>query len=238
VVFRAAARELKELGRGGKPFFASVVSISNHWPFRTQEPEFDIAGQATPAERIRNTMHYTDAVLREFFAAIEDEEWFKRTIVVIAGDHGFNAGEHGLAAGKQDLYRESIWVPLILAGPHPRLPRGSHEAPASLLDIAPTLADLIGLREANPWQGHSLLAVRGDRSLAFTVRDATVWEAPDWTAVRDPETGAARLYSTRGDWLQRRDLAAQNPGRAEALLDRAARAQALHDYLLRRDRLQ
>ncbi len=238
VVFEDAAKELKRLGRSGKPFFATVVSISNHWPFRTLEPEFDIAGQATPAERIRNTMHYTDAMLREFFAAIEKEEWYKRTLVVIAGDHGFNAGEHGIAAGRQDLYRESIWVPLIIAGPHPRLPRGKHETPATLLDIAPTLADLLGIVEPNPWEGHSLLAVNGNFTLGFTMRDATVWQDPAWTAVRDPESGAGRLFSTGADWLQQHDLSAQFPGRSEALLGRAAMGQRLHDYLLRQDRLK
>lgn len=238
VLFREAARELKQLGRTGEPFFATVVSISNHWPFRTQEPALDIAGQATPGERIRNTTRYMDDVLREFFAAIEGEPWYARTLVVMAGDHGFNAGEHGLSPGRQDLYRESIWVPLVVAGAHPRLPAGRHATPASLLDIVPTIADLIGLREPNPWQGHSLLAVRGEGELAFTVRDATLWQSAEWTAVRDPQDGRARLYANRGDWLQRHDLAPRHTGRAEALLSRAADAQRLHDYVLRHDLLQ
>jgi phosphoglycerol transferase MdoB-like AlkP superfamily enzyme len=237
IVFREAATELKQLGRSGRPFFATVVSISNHWPFRTQEPALDVAGQATPAERIRNTTHYMDDVLREFFAAIEREPWYAHTIVVIAGDHGFNAGEHGLSPGRQDLYRESIWVPLIVAGPHPRLPGGAHDTPASLLDIAPTLADLIGLREPNPWQGHSLLAVRPDGELAFTMRDATLWQSAEWSAVRDPQDGRARLYANRSDWLQRDDLAPGQPGNAEGLLARAEDAQRLHDYVLRHDLL-
>jgi phosphoglycerol transferase MdoB-like AlkP superfamily enzyme len=237
IVFREAATELKQLGRSGRPFFATVVSISNHWPFRTQEPALDVAGQATPAERIRNTTHYMDDVLREFFAAIEREPWYAHTIVVIAGDHGFNAGEHGLSPGRQDLYRESIWVPLIVAGPHPRLPGGAHDTPASLLDIAPTLADLIGLREPNPWQGHSLLAVRPDGELAFTMRDATLWQSAEWSAVRDPQDGRARLYANRSDWLQRDDLAPDQPGNAEGLLARAEDAQRLHDYVLRHDLL-
>lgn len=236
-IFRAAAAEIRRLGRSGRPFFATVVSVSNHAHFRTREPALDIAGQATPAMRIRNTTHYMDDVVREFVEGLRAEPWFARTLIVIAGDHGYNAGEHGLPPGRQDLYRESVWVPLIVAGAHPRLPRGRHDSPASLLDIAPTLADLLGLRVANPWQGHSLLAIRPGGSLGFAVRDSALWQSAEWSAVRDPQGGGARLYSTRDDWLQRRDLAGQNPRLAEALIARAAAAQRLNDYLLRHDLL-
>ena len=150
------------------PFLASIVSVSNHTPFRTREPALDIAGQASAAERILNTTHYTDDVVGEFLASLQSEPWMARTLIVVTGDHGFNVGEHGQSAGQQNLYRESVWVPLIIAGPHPRLRTGWHEDPATLLDIAPTLADLLGLRVAVPWQGHSLLAVNGG-GRAFSV---------------------------------------------------------------------
>ena len=234
IIFRAAAGEIRRLGRSGRPFFATVVSVSNHAHFRTREPALDIAGQATPGMRIRNTTHYMDDVVREFVESLRAEPWFARTLIVIAGDHGYNAGEHGLPAGRQDLYRESVWVPLMIAGAHPRLPRGRHDAPASLLDIAPTLADLLGLRIANPWQGHSLLGVRPNGTLGFAVRDSALWQSAGWSAVRDPQGGQARLYR---DWYQRRDLAGRHPGLAEALLARAAGAQRLNDYLLRHDLL-
>jgi len=234
-LFRAAARELRRLGRAGRPFFATLVSVSNHTPFTSREPALDIAGQSTPAMRIRNTTHYMDDVVREFVEALREEPWFERTLIVVTGDHGFNAGEHGQSPGRQDLYRESLWVPLIIAGAHPRLAAGRHDIPASLLDIAPTIADLLGIREANPWQGHSLLAVRPGGALGFGVRDAMVWESAALTALRDPSDGRARLYA---DWPQRRDLSARHPGLAESLLARAAAMQRLHDYLLRHDLLK
>lgn len=236
-IFRAAALDVKRLGRSGRPFFAAIASVSNHTPFSTREPRLDIAGQDGPDQRIRNTTHYMDDAVREFVEAISGEPWFAHTLIVIAGDHGFNTGEHGRPAGQQDLYRESIWVPLIIVGAHPRLPRGRHEEPASLLDIAPTLADLLGLRVANPWQGHSLLAVRPRGASAFAFREAALWDSPQWTAVRDPGDGRARLYRGQADWLQRRDLAATRPGLAERLLAVADGAQRLNDYLLQRNRV-
>jgi len=234
-IFRAAAAGIRRLGRSGRPFFASVVSVSNHTPFTSREPALDIAGRTTPAERILNTTHYTDDVVREFLEGLRSEPWFGRTLVVIAGDHGFNVGEHGQTPGQHDLYRESVWVPLIIAGAHPRLPVGDHEVAASLLDVAPTLADLLGLREANPWQGHSLLAVNGRGWIGFGFRDSLLADTPSWSAVRDPRDGRPRLYR-REDWLQRHDLSDRHPALAERLLGAAESRRRLNDHVLRQGR--
>lgn len=228
-VFRAAAGRIRALGRAGRPFWATIVSVTNHTPFAPPEPRF--GGGQNASERILATTRYTDDVVGEFLAAIASEPWFGRTILVIAGDHGFNAGEHGQPAGQHNLLRESVWVPLILAGPHPRLPRGMHDVPASLLDVAPTLADLLGIREANPWQGHSLLAVNGEGRLSFGFGGALLFEAQGWAALRD-RAGRVRLYR---DWLQQRELAA--PALALRMLGEAGRTQLLHDHLLRADRV-
>ena len=93
-------------------------------------------------------MHYTDDVLREFFAAIRDEPWFDNTVVVIIGDHGENLGEHDGTAAQRNGWRETVWVPLIIHGRHPRLPTGFRSDVAGMLEVAPTLADLAGSREA------------------------------------------------------------------------------------------
>jgi arylsulfatase A-like enzyme len=178
-----------------------------------------------------------DDVVREFLEALAAEPWFERTLVVITGDHGFNLGEHGGAWGTHSLYRESVWVPLLILGAHPRLPAGRHGGLATLLDVAPTLADLLGLRQANPWQGHSLAGPERARGLAFGLRESLLAETPDWTATTDPGDNRPRLFDARRDWLQRNDLSARHPGLTDALLLRARDAQRLNDYLLRHDRI-
>jgi phosphoglycerol transferase MdoB-like AlkP superfamily enzyme len=234
LVFRRAAHRIRALGRSGRPFFAAVMSVTNHTPFTSPEPALNIAGSGRAAERILNTTHYTDAALRELIEPLQGEPWLARTLIVITGDHGFNLGEHGQVPGQHNLFRESVWVPLIILGRHPRLPRGSHADLATLLDLPPTLADLLGVRQANPWQGHSLLAVRGNGGVAFGFRDSLLTETGAWTAVLDPGDGAVRLYS-RGDWLQHHDLGPQHSHLAQTLLARADRARRLNDHLLRRN---
>ena len=47
-IFRRAAARIRELGRQG-PFIATLISASNHHPFRSLEPALDVAGQGNGA---------------------------------------------------------------------------------------------------------------------------------------------------------------------------------------------
>jgi phosphoglycerol transferase MdoB-like AlkP superfamily enzyme len=232
-VFRAAAERIRELGRADAPFLATVVSVTNHTPFRSRDHAYDIAGHTTLAERILNTTHYTDDVVGEFLQELSKEPWFAHTLVVIYGDHGFNVGEHGQVPGQHNLYRESVWVPLIMAGAHPRLLAGRHDRLATQLDIVPTVTDLLGIREANPWQGHSLLQTKRTGAATFGFRSWLLAETEHWSAVLDPSDGRPRLYRAREDWLQQHDLSDRHPDVAQHLLQRADQARRLNEYLLR-----
>ncbi len=235
-IFRHAAARIREIGRKG-PFIATLISASNHHPFRSPEPELDMAGHDTVHQRIRNTVRYTDDVVEELLEDLKREPWFGRTLIVINSDHGYNLGEHGELVGAYSLYRESTWTPFLIVGDHPRLPAGRHANVVTLLDVAPTLADLLGIREANPWHGPSLLRVAPDRPVGFAFRDSATAEAEGWSAVLDGQSGEARLYDAAADWRQHRDLASQHPQRAARMLAVAERDRRFNDYLLRQGRL-
>lgn len=64
------------------------------------------------------------------------------TRVIYASDHGDNLGSRG-QWGKSNLYRESVDIPLIIAGPD--IPHGVCATPVSLLDLAVTLPVSFGL---------------------------------------------------------------------------------------------
>ena len=236
-VFRNAAQRLRELGRSGAPFFATIVSISNHYPFHSREAALDLTPSREAREAILNTMHYTDDVVREFLRGFAGEPWFARTLVVVAGDHGYNLGEHGTAAGMRTGWRESLWIPLLIHGAHPRLVAGPHREVASLLDVAPTLADLLGVSGPTSWQGQSLLVSAPGRVVSAQRADLAFAESDRFSLVVDPLTGAARLYEARTDPLQLHDVEAAHPEVVAALTRRAAEEQALTDYLLEVDRV-
>lgn len=234
-VFRAAAARIRALGRSGRPFFASVVSVSNHTPFNPPEPGFEADKRSRPQPPNLATTRYTDDVVREFVESLRREPWFDDTLLVIVGDHGFNLGEHDVPSGRISLHRESVWVPIVIAGFHPRLAPGRRDGVATLLDVAPTIADLAGLREPVAWQGHSLVEDGKPASLAFAAQGWKFAETGRWTMVQAPGDPRPRLFDRNSDWSQFFDRSGAHPDVAAALADRSERARRLNDYLLRHD---
>jgi membrane-anchored protein YejM (alkaline phosphatase superfamily) len=234
--FRRAAERIREMARGSKPWMITIASSTNHYPFRVPEKQFIQGPTDLPTEAIRYTMRYTDDVLREFFNSLREEPWFSRTLIVITGDHGYNLGEHG-PAGQLNGYRETVWVPLVMYGEHPRLPHGPRDEPASLLDIAPTLADLVGIRDPNPWMGSSLIT--SGRTPAFVLQreTATLGEVDRYSMVVNPATGRAQVFDAFKDPLQRNDISAEHRALADSLRRRAVGERQLTDYLLEANRV-
>jgi hypothetical protein len=236
-VFHRAAERIRLLGRGPQPFMATVISISNHLPFRARrmgagEAKFDLDPDHPPRLGIRNTMRYTDDVVRELLDTLAREPWFSRTLVVITGDHGFDLGEHG-SGGQDTGWRESIWVPLVIHGPHPRLPRGGHDEPASLLDIAPTIADLLGIRDTTAWMGSSLASSRHRGDPFASARGPAIFgEQGRYSMVVHPRTGRGLLFDAVEDPLELKNVAKAHPAVVGALRRQAAREARLVDYLV------
>jgi hypothetical protein len=235
-MFQSSAKRIRELARGDRPFMVMMVSASNHYPFRNREPRFSSPPGSPPAEAIRYTMRYTDDALREFMDSLRTEPWFKRTLVIITGDHGYNLGEH-VTAGLISGWRESVLVPLVIHGAHPRLPFGRHDEIASLLDIAPTVADLLGIREPNPWMGASLLTLGKEGSFALSQKSSVYGDQGPFSMVVDPTNGKARLYDITRDPLQRHDIAADHREIATGLREQAEQGRKLTDYLLEANRV-
>ncbi|KPL09411.1 hypothetical protein AMJ85_06655, partial [candidate division BRC1 bacterium SM23_51] len=86
---------------------------------------------------------HLDAQIGRVLAALEETGHAQDTIIIFSGDNGLAVGQHGLL-GKQNLYEHSGCVPLIISGPG--LPEGEkRDALCYLLDVFPTLCDLVGL---------------------------------------------------------------------------------------------
>lgn len=88
-----------------------------------------------------------------------------RTIIVVVGDHGESLGDHGEPTHASYIYDPTMRVPLLVWVPQEGYARGA-VAPAQvrLIDIAPTILDLLGLAVHPEMQGESLLPTLQDPS--------------------------------------------------------------------------
>lgn len=103
---------------------------------------------------------HLDAQLGRVLDALERQGLAENTIIVFAGDNGLALGRHGLF-GKQNCYEHSVRIPLILAGPG--IPQGERrEGYVYLLDIFPTLCELIGIEPPASVEGQSFAGALRD----------------------------------------------------------------------------
>ncbi len=127
-----------------------------------------------------------DAFIGMLLKAVESEGLAEQTIVLFASDHGEMLGAHGLWQ-KMVAFEESIRVPLIVK--FPGGPGGVRAAtPASLVDVAPTLAALCGLSNFGG-QGRDLFACdldTPDRPAVFAMHQSLGhWmRTADWRMIR------------------------------------------------------
>lgn len=103
-----------------------------------------------------------DAQLRRLFEQLEQSGFLDDAIVVVTADHGEEFGEHNQFLHGVTLYNTAIHIPLIIVAPG--LPGGRVvNAEVSLIDVAPTVLDLIKAPAAPTFEGRSLLPlITGD----------------------------------------------------------------------------
>lgn len=98
---------------------------------------------------------YTDAVIGRVLESLERSQLAKHTAVIITADHGEAFGEHQNTRHGFTLFEEEIRVPLIVRVPGVA-PR-TIDTPRSAIDLAPTIAELLGQPTSTRRRGVSLV---------------------------------------------------------------------------------
>jgi arylsulfatase A-like enzyme len=128
-----------------------------------EHPEFPTSGgrgAAALEEKYDYEIAYVDRWVGKILAALDQTGLAESTAVVVWADHGEAWGEHKRFFHGQDLTEEQLRVPLIIAVPG-QTP-ATVEDEVGLVDVAPTLLDLVGLPAPATFRGRSLLPrVRG-----------------------------------------------------------------------------
>ncbi|HRT57200.1 MAG TPA: sulfatase-like hydrolase/transferase [Candidatus Paceibacterota bacterium] len=177
---------------------------------------------------------HVDEQIGRVLAALRERGLETNTLVAFAGDNGLAIGSHGLM-GKQNVYEHSVRVPLLLAGPG--IPKGRRtDAFCYLLDVFPTLAELVGVPMLPEMEGRSLAPLFAERPAP--VRDSvfTAYRSfqravrdRQWKLIRYPQINKTQLFNLDKDPDELRDLSAlpefaDNLARLRRLLEEQQRA--------------
>ncbi len=98
---------------------------------------------------------WLDAQLAELFATLEASGVLDDAWLVVTSDHGEGLWDHRVRAHGQEVYEEQIRVPLFVRPPGGLPAEVRIDNPIPLVDVAPTLLDLVGLPRPRTFDGVS-----------------------------------------------------------------------------------
>lgn len=152
-MFDRAAEELAH-NYGKKPFYALLQTLSNHTPYALPEdlPVEKVTGQGRLDEHL-TAMRYSDWALGQFFERARKQPYFKDTLFVIVGDHGF--GNHQQVT-ELDLGRFNVPLLLIAPGIQEKFGAVDHTV-GTQVDIVPTIMGRLGGQTRHQCWGRDLL---------------------------------------------------------------------------------
>jgi arylsulfatase A-like enzyme len=196
-------------------FFLFLHTYEAHAPYKPKGNVLADLAEVPPADRqgprgryaenrreYSAEIRYTDRVFGKLVEDLERLDLLDHTVIVVTADHGEEFGEHGKLGHSKTLYDEVLRVPLLVWAPGIVAPGRHVSEQGSLVDLAPTLLDLVGVSVPPGMHGVSLRSLVSERQ--------TPNESPPLDEVRfaeglDDETPRRRIITARTHdykWIQ------------------------------------
>lgn len=181
-LFRYALPVLDRRAESGRPFFATLLTISNHPPYVVPS---DLHPRSTaPEEQI---VEYADRSIGRFMAEASKRPWFANTLFVFLGDHGKKLSDDGYEVAESFNH-----IPLIFYAPGV-LPAQLRSDFAGQVDVAPTVLGLLRVPYVQNNFGVDLSCTR--RPAIFYAADNVVCARNDrFLYIYNPEAGREFCY--------------------------------------------
>jgi arylsulfatase A-like enzyme len=191
---------------------------------------------ATAINEYDNQVHHVDRLIALLLTALQRRGYLNKALLIITSDHGEGLGQHRYYSHGLHLYEEQLHVPLIMRRFGGNWPAKRIPSTVSLLDLVPTVLELLGQAEDPQLHGRSLLPLITGTGQAppgrwllvqrrkFPGDKLQTWgrfasEVP-LRAVRSDESlkyflagdGTEQLYDLATDPLEKENLAAHRSG--------------------------
>jgi arylsulfatase A-like enzyme/Flp pilus assembly protein TadD len=220
---------LEWIATASRPWFVWIHYYDPHHPY---EPPRAFWGHGERGAYL-GEVRFTDYAIERLLDGLPRGDG-RTTLTVLTADHGEALGDHDEKRHGYFIYDATMTVPLVLA--HEGVIRpGESDAPANLVDIAPTILELVGCDRLDNIDGVSLAGhLRGEPAalppayletqlpwIFFGWSPLRAIRELDWKLIEAPRP---ELYHLASDPTEARNLVAERPDqvrRLRALLDEA-----------------
>ena len=157
ILFAKTIPELSQLDAGNSPFYAMVISMSAHHPYKLPESKFKMK----LPERFEGTLvgdyiqsqNYADYAMGQFLDGLKSSGLWENSVIVFYGDHQglplYSLGGDELdlmkeMVGREYGYTDMFNIPFIVHSPSIVQPTVMSQS-GGHIDILPTVANLLGV---------------------------------------------------------------------------------------------
>ena len=154
-----------------------------------------------------------DARIGELLGALETLGLRDRTLIVLTSDHGENMNDNQPRFHHEGLFEATMHVPFVMSGPGVEALRPHANAPVSLVDIFPTLADMADLTPPPVLSGISLASTEADPQRPILAVEGVSGPAQtrslrsgDWKLIHSADRGRSLVRISAGDRYNRADV--------------------------------
>jgi phosphoglycerol transferase MdoB-like AlkP superfamily enzyme len=155
-LFTLSLRELDKDYKANKPFFAQIMTVSNHRPYTYPEGRIDIPSKTGREGAVK----YTDYAIGKFIREAKLKPWFNNTLFIIVADHCASS------AGKVELPVDKYHIPMIMYAPGHIAP-SKFEKLTAQIDIGPTILGYLNFSYQSKFFGQDVFKLKDGDERAF-----------------------------------------------------------------------
>lgn len=145
-IYRKVLRVADEKYKAGQPFFAFVMSTSNHKPYTYEQGKIDIPSGTGRQGAVK----YADYAIGEFLKNAEKKPWFNNTVFVFVADHCASS------AGKDAIDVKNHHIPAFIYNLKTH-PVEEVKKEVSQIDLFPTLFSLLNWTYTSQFYGKDVM---------------------------------------------------------------------------------